>query len=357
MSIAASDRPLCALVLAPRGRDAAIAGSLIDEAGVTSRACRDLATLVGALDDDTAFVLITEEAIRTADLRPLVAWLADQPAWSDLPVVLLTDHGGGPERNPIAGRWLEALGNVSFIERPFHPTTLVSLVRATVKGRRRQLQTRALLEDLRQGEVRLQQRVEERTAELQRTHDELLVQAAERARVEEQVRQLQKLESIGQLTGGVAHDFNNLLTVVLGNLDLLRKRLPADPAIDRLIDGAIQGAQRGAALTQRLLTFARRQALEAKPTDLAELVRGMDDLLRRSIGPSVAIVLDLPAGLPSALADHNQIELALLNLAVNARDAMPEKERILLSGESLMAEIEVEEVVDAEGLEHEDDVA
>ena len=324
MSIAASDRPLCALVLAPRGRDAAIAGSLIDEAGVTSRACRDLATLVGALDDDTAFVLITEEAIRTADLRPLVAWLADQPAWSDLPVVLLTDHGGGPERNPIAGRWLEALGNVSFIERPFHPTTLVSLVRATVKGRRRQLQTRALLEDLRQGEVRLQQRVEERTAELQRTHDELLVQAAERARVEEQVRQLQKLESIGQLTGGVAHDFNNLLTVVLGNLDLLRKRLPADPAIDRLIDGAIQGAQRGAALTQRLLTFARRQALEAKPTDLAELVRGMDDLLRRSIGPSVAIVLDLPAGLPSALADHNQIELALLNLAVNARDAMPE---------------------------------
>ena len=324
MSIAASDRPLCALVLAPRGRDAAIAGSLIDEAGVTSRACRDLATLVGALDDDTAFVLITEEAIRTADLRPLVAWLADQPAWSDLPVVLLTDHGGGPERNPIAGRWLEALGNVSFIERPFHPKTLVSLVRATVKGRRRQLQTRALLEDLRQGEVRLQQRVEERTAELQRTHDELLVQAAERARVEEQVRQLQKLESIGQLTGGVAHDFNNLLTVVLGNLDLLRKRLPADPAIDRLIDGAIQGAQRGAALTQRLLTFARRQALEAKPTDLAELVRGMDDLLRRSIGPSVAIVLDLPAGLPSALADHNQIELALLNLAVNARDAMPE---------------------------------
>ena len=189
MSIAASDRPLCALVLAPRGRDAAIAGSLIDEAGVTSRACRDLATLVGALDDDTAFVLITEEAIRTADHRPLVAWLADQPAWSDLPVVLLTDHGGGPERNPIAGRWLEALGNVSFIERPFHPTTLVSLVRATVKGRRRQLQTRALLEDLRQGEVRLQQRVEERTAELQRTHDELLVQAAERARVEEQVRQ------------------------------------------------------------------------------------------------------------------------------------------------------------------------
>src|SRR5690242_5184971 len=190
---------------------------------------------------------MTEEAIRSADLKPLAMWLANQPAWSDLPFVLVTDHGGGPERNPIAARWLEALGNVSFIERPFHPTTLVSLVRATVKGRRRQLETRSLLKDLRQGEVRLQQinddlerRVEDRTAELQNAHDELLAQIAERARTEEQLRQLQKLESIGQLTGGVAHDFNNLLTAVLGNLELLRKRLPSDPATDRLIEGATQ---------------------------------------------------------------------------------------------------------------------
>jgi signal transduction histidine kinase len=324
VTVTAPQRPLCALVLAPRGRDAAVATSLIEQAGMESHACRDVAELVEALDDQTAFVLITEEAIRTADLKPLTAWLAAQPAWSDLPFVLVTDHGGGPERNPIAARWLEALGNVSFIERPFHPTTLVSLVRAMVKGRRRQLETRSLLEDLRQGELRLQQRVEERTAQLQHAHDELLAHVAERARTEEQLRQLQKLESIGQLTGGVAHDFNNLLTAVLGNLELLRKRLPSSPAIDRLIDGATQGAQRGAALTQRLLAFARRQALQPKPTDLAELVRGMDDLLRRSLGPSIAIEFDLPAGLPPALADQNQIELALLNLAVNARDAMPD---------------------------------
>ncbi len=324
MTLTAPQRPLCALVLAPRGRDAAVATSLIEQAGMESHACRDVVELAEALDDQTAFVLITEEAIRTADLKPLTAWLAAQPAWSDLPFVLVTDHGGGPERNPIAARWLEALGNVSFIERPFHPTTLVSLVRAMVKGRRRQLETRSLLEDLRQGELRLQQRVEERTAQLQHAHDELLAHVAERARTEEQLRQLQKLESIGQLTGGVAHDFNNLLTAVLGNLELLRKRLPSNPAIDRLIDGATQGAQRGAALTQRLLAFARRQALQPKPTDLAELVRGMDDLLRRSLGPSIAIEFDLPAGLPPALADQNQIELALLNLAVNARDAMPD---------------------------------
>jgi signal transduction histidine kinase/CheY-like chemotaxis protein len=334
VSGAAQTPMLHALVLAPRGRDSAVAASLIDQVGVPSRVCRDLAELAEALHDDAAFVLMTEEAIRNVDLKPLAQWLAGQPAWSDLPFILVTDHGG-PERNPIAARWLDALGNVSFIERPFHPTTLMSVARSTIRGRRRQHETRSLLEDLRRGEVRLQQindelerRVEDRTAQLQNAHDELLEQIAERARTEDQLRQLQKLESIGQLTGGVAHDFNNLLTAVLGNLELLRKRLPSNPATDRLLDGATQGAQRGAALTQRLLAFARRQALQPKPTDLAELVRGMDDLLRRSLGPSIAIEFDLPAGLPPALADQNQIELALLNLAVNARDAMSDGGRL-----------------------------
>jgi signal transduction histidine kinase/CheY-like chemotaxis protein len=327
----ASGNGLRALILAPRGRDSSLATSLLRRADIDSDVCKDLPHLVSAITDDTAFVLLTEDAIRSADLRPLMARLTAQPAWSDLPFILVTDHGGGPERNPIATGWLEALGNVSFLERPFHPTTLHSVARATLKGRRRQLETRMLLRNLREGEVRLQQlneqlerRVRERTAQLQHAHDELLANIAERERTEEQLRHLQKLESIGQLTGGVAHDFNNLLTAVLGNLELLRKRVPGDPSIDRLIDGAMQGAQRGASLTQRLLAFARRQALEPRPVDMAELVRGMHDLLRRSIGPSVHMEIDLPDGLPPAQADANQIELALLNLAVNARDAMPD---------------------------------
>ncbi|NNM72737.1 hybrid sensor histidine kinase/response regulator [Enterovirga aerilata] len=137
------------------------------------------------------------------------------------------------------------------------------------------------------------------------------------------VVQAQKMEAIGQLTGGVAHDFNNLLAVVLGNLDLARKRLPSDPKLRRLIENSIEAAERGATLTKRMLAFARRQELETVSVDVPALVRGMADLLQRSIGPSIQIETQFPLRLSPALADANQLELALLNLVVNARDAMP----------------------------------
>jgi PAS domain S-box-containing protein len=137
--------------------------------------------------------------------------------------------------------------------------------------------------------------------------------------------QSQKMEAIGHLTGGVAHDFNNLLMAVITSLDLLRKRLSnADPATARLIDNAKEGAQRGIALTQRMLAFARRQDLKPVAVDLPDLVRGMSDLLKKSADPSVRIEMHFPLGLPKASVDPNQLELALLNLAVNARDAMTE---------------------------------
>jgi signal transduction histidine kinase/CheY-like chemotaxis protein len=323
LSIADPEHRLHALVLAPRGRDAGVVRSLFHQVGIESEICADIPEVASKLGDDIAFAFLTDEGVRNADLRPLRTWIAAQPKWSDLPFILATERGGRPDRNPMAAYMLEALANVSFIERPFHATTLQSLVGATLKSRQRQIEARGLLGQLRQSADDLERRVDERTRQLQSAHSELLAQMAERARTEEQLRHMQKIESIGELTGGVAHDFNNLLTAVLGNLELLRKRVPANPSTDRLIDGALQGAQRGAALTQRLLAFARRQALEPKPVDLAQLVNGMGDLLRRSIGPTVDIRFDLPPGLPAALADANQIELALLNLAVNARDAMP----------------------------------
>jgi PAS domain S-box-containing protein len=144
--------------------------------------------------------------------------------------------------------------------------------------------------------------------------------------------QSQKTEAIGQLTGGVAHDFNNLLTAVIGSLELLGKRLPDDPKITRLIDNAMQGARRGAALTQRMLAFARRQDLKPEPVDVLSLVRGMSELLERSLGPGISIETHFPLTLSRVMADANQLELALLNLAVNARDAMPQGGVIVIAG-------------------------
>jgi signal transduction histidine kinase/CheY-like chemotaxis protein len=447
-----------AVILAPTGRDASVAAVLIKEAGYYANICGDLAAMMHEIEGGAGLAVIADEAIKTADLRGLVRWLNDQPSWSDFPIVLLTHQGGGPERNPDAVRLGQVLGNVTFIERPFHPTTLVSVVGSAVRGRRRQYQTRAILADLTESEgllqtalsaghlgalelhlpeleleasdtckaffgrkpgepfsyqdllaavhpddrarrldvldqtiktgmdysieyrnvwpdgsqhwvdvraravrrpdgsikslvgvssditarkvaeierenllaqlaaertalaeltATLEQRVEQRTADLMK-------EVAAREKAQEQLRQAQKMETIGQLTGGVAHDFNNLLMAVMGNLDLLRKRIPDDPRLHRLIDGAVQGAERGASLTQRLLAFARQQDLRAVPVDLRSLIQGMSDLLERSLGPRVALRLDIPQGLPAARVDANQLELAILNLAINARDAMPD---------------------------------
>lgn len=153
---------------------------------------------------------------------------------------------------------------------------------------------------------------------------EVSIQSEQRLLAEQRLFQSQKMESIGQLTGGIAHDFNNLLSVVLGNLSLLGKFVRGNERAERLLERAIQGAERGATLTQRLLAFARRQELAPQTVDIALLVRGVMELLQSTLGPSVEIVVDLDADVPAALVDPNQLELAILNLAVNARDAMPE---------------------------------
>jgi PAS domain S-box-containing protein len=135
--------------------------------------------------------------------------------------------------------------------------------------------------------------------------------------------QAQKMESIGQLTGGVAHDFNNLLMAVLSSLELLRKRLPDDPRVMQLVDNATQGAERGVSLIQRMLAFARRQDLKIEAVDIPRLVSSLQDLLQRTIGPTITVEMKVRDKVRPATADANQLELALLNLAVNARDAMP----------------------------------
>ncbi|MHC8394846.1 hybrid sensor histidine kinase/response regulator [Pseudomonas sp. LB3P93] len=143
--------------------------------------------------------------------------------------------------------------------------------------------------------------------------------------------QAQKMQAIGQLSGGIAHDFNNLLTVILGNLEIVRKRVGDDPKVTRLVDNATQGALRGVSLTQRMLAFARRQELKSESVEIPALVEGITGLLRSSLGPAVQLETRFSPDLVPVMADVNQLELAVLNLATNARDAMPNGGKIIIS--------------------------
>ena len=168
---------------------------------------------------------------------------------------------------------------------------------------------------------RLEEEVASRTAELERANDQLRDEISARSRAEDQLRQSQKMEAVGRLTGGIAHDFNNLLTVIVGSLDLLRRRV-TEPRTLHLIDNAMDGANRAASLTARLLAFSRRQPLVPQPVDVNGLVAGMSDLLHRTLGETIQVETVLGDAVGPALADPNQLENALLNLAVNARDAI-----------------------------------
>ena len=306
------------LILAPRGRDAVIAKGILRDAAMRSEICLDLAELLQEIKRGADVAIVTEEATRSADLRELVDWVGSQPPWSDFPFILLTEHGGGLERNPAAARLMQLLGSVTFLERPFHPTTLVSVVQTGLRARRRQYECRHLNEDL-------ESRVDERTAELAAANRQLLGQIQERERVESTLRQMQRLEAVGQLTSGVAHDFNNLLTVVLGNIGFLERGLAAaglDGRLAQRIGYMRTAAERGAKLTDQLLSFSRRQRLEPRSLDLNETIAGMRDLLQSTMGGSIHIETMLKHGLWCALVDPTQLELAVLNLAINARDAM-----------------------------------
>ncbi|MDQ1063458.1 ATP-binding protein [Stenotrophomonas sp. SORGH_AS_0282] len=320
-------------IVAPFGRDAASIASVLDGAGLATRPADTLDDLAAALDDQAGVVLITEEAIaRGTDC--LLQRLSAQPAWSDLPVILLRSPRAH-RRSPFDSL-LPRTVNVVELDRPLGGMSLLSAVQGALRAREKQFlvrdQMRALadsrsalersakaaLEASRQHALELETVVAERTRELE-------AQMAAREASEAALRQSQKMEAIGQLTGGIAHDFNNMLTGILSALDIVRMRLELGRTddLERFLDAATTSSQRAAALTQRLLAFSRRQSLDARPVELNALVGAMQHLLRSTLGESVRIrTEEAPAPLHAAL-DTNQFESALLNLAINARDAMP----------------------------------
>ena len=591
-----------AVVLAPHGRDAKVAESMLREAGLAVAVVPDVPALAQTLRGGAGFAVVTEEALKSADLRKLAEFVAEQEEWSDFPFIILTARGGGLERNPGAARLLETLGNVTFLERPFHPTTLVSLARAALRARLRQYEARTGLEGIRAGEerlrvalgaaklgawsmdlaswqlnaspqckshygrgadapfpyaeliasihpddrermqaavratlssgtdyeieyrciwpegsihwVRVNGRVEKdlrgeprlmvgvsqditkrrqiddrrgallalgdglrqlsdpvemsalatrilgQTLDVSRAGYGVIDRAAETINIErnwmqpgsdsiagllhfrdygsyienlkrgetvaiadartdprtadtaemletiharsfinmplvdhgdfvalifvnhrdprewsdsdvafmrdvadrtqaaierrnaeaslaelaasleqqvidrtresedaqEQLRQAQKMEAVGQLTGGLAHDFNNMLAGVSGGLEMIAQRVNQNrpEEIGKYLEMAQAGTRRAAALTHRLLAFSRRQTLDPKPIEVDRLVASMADFLRRSVGPAVDVEVVSTGGIWTALLDPSQVENALLNLSINARDAMPE---------------------------------
>jgi signal transduction histidine kinase/ActR/RegA family two-component response regulator len=324
-----------ALILAPRGRDAIVAAGILDEAGLIGTICPSLPELTEEIIKGAGLVLLTEDVLRDADISSLAEWVKSQPLWSDFPFVVLTGRGSGLERNPAASREMAALGNVVFLERPFHPTTFLSVVRTALRGRLRQYEARARLEALRASEATalsaeselrrlnetLESRVGERTAELAAANRQLLQQIEERQRVESTLRQMQRLEAIGQLTSGLAHDFNNLLTVVLGNIGFIERSID-DPKLRTRLSNMRLASERGAKLTSQLLAFSRRQKLDPKSFDVNESLANMHDLLQSTLGGGITIKMLFQREIWPALADPSQIELVVLNLAINARDAM-----------------------------------
>jgi signal transduction histidine kinase/CheY-like chemotaxis protein len=327
-----------ALILAPQGRDANIAADILHEGGLVAEICNDLQKLTEEIVAGAGLAVLTNDVIRNADIRSLAAWVQAQPTWSDFPFIVLTERGAGLERNPVASREMTALGNVAFLERPFHPTTLLSVVRTALRGRLRQYEGRGRLEALRASEAHarsaeadlrrlnetLEAKVEERTAELAATNRQLVAQIEERQRVEATLQQMQRLEAVGQLTSGVAHDFNNLLTVVLGNIGFLEKAssISNDPKLQQRLSHMRLATERGAKLTSQLLAFSRRQRLDPKPFDVNESLENMQHLLQSTLGGGITIITHFRPEIWPALADPAQIELVVLNLVINARDAM-----------------------------------
>jgi two-component system cell cycle sensor histidine kinase/response regulator CckA len=291
------------VVFAPTGRDAALVTGMLMQEGHVVVSARSPQELYGALGGEVGTAVIAEEALRTDGGRCLLEALAEQPSWSDLPLVVLTSPRprGGAGGSPLSA--LRSTANVTLLERPVQPVTLLSAVRTALRARARQHQVRDYL--------------------------------AERARSEEQLRRAQRMEAVGKLAGGVAHEVNNMMAVVLGFGEFALQNLDADHPSRLDVEEMIKAGGRAAAITQQLLAFSRRQHQQPTVLDLAAVVRELSKLLVQVLGAEYQLEMALSPAMASVRADRTQIEQVLVNLVLNARDAMQPGGRVSITGDTV----------------------
>ena len=299
---------------------------------------RDGLTFLRARSGDEALEVLLKQDVALAlldvqmpgmDGYQLAEFMRGNERARHIPIIFLTAGVADTQRR---FRGYEA-GAVDFIQKPIEPDVLRSKAnvffdlhqqRQQIETQRDALEatTRALADSANQ----LEAQVHARTAQLEDALARLKAETAERERVEASLRQSQKMEAVGQLTGGIAHDFNNMLTGIIGSLDLMRRHIAQGHLdnLNRYMDAATTSAGRAAALTQRLLAFSRRQSLDPMPVEINALIQSMSELIERAVDEKIALNIVLAPDLPAAIIDQHQLESAILNLAINARDAMPD---------------------------------
>ncbi|MDM0117764.1 response regulator [Variovorax sp. J22R133] len=317
------------LILAPFGRDALVISEVLGTRQVDVHICHDGHALCELLDDSAATIL-TEETLDDGLVEQLRTLLGRQPPWSDYPFVVLAARQT-VRRTDRARSALQDLANLVLLERPVNPDTLASAAQSALRARQRQYLTRKHLAELHASKLSVEQlnnqletRISERTADLASANDRLMHEIMERERVENSLVQNQKLEALGRLTGGIAHDFNNLLHVVNLNLQLIERVKAKDDRVRDCARRAKEAVDRGSRLTGQLLSFARTQSLVPKLHDANALIRNMAELISISVGAHVKLSLALSCAPAFIIADAAQMEMAILNLSVNSRDAMPQ---------------------------------
>jgi len=330
------------LILAPRGRDAEVVSSVIGGTGATCETVAHFNDLVKHIMAGAGIAVIADEALAGADVGSLRSWLAEQESWSDFPFIVMLSRRMSKADIALKAA-LAVLGNVVILERPLSAETLGSAASSALRARRRQYQAREVLED-RQGALEqlaafngsLEAKVDDRTKALSQANDRLTAEVIEREKAQQAMSQYQKMESLGRLTGGVAHDFNNLLNVIQGSMDLLLLT-NSDEAVRRRVTIAKSACARGAKLTSQLLAFARNQTLDLRPLSVSELFTNVVELAKPLLGSGIEILMSVGHDADLVAADANQMEMALLNLAINARDAMDGQGLLIFRSSTIFA--------------------